>query len=160
MNPEHQIHVTDLEFWLILFAVVALLLLPRLLPRLLLGLGVYLSPQEVKSRLDAGDELVLLDVRTPSEYLGELGHIRGAELLPLSELSAATADEAWVTAHTRCPVVLICRTDLRAGIAARKLRRAGLEKVMVMGGGMQAWRDDLFPVEREGRTNGRSSTSD
>ena len=52
-----------------------------------------------------GPEVRRIDVREPDEFIGPLGHLPGAELVPLGTLEAASAD--WPREH---PLLLICRS--------------------------------------------------
>jgi sulfur dioxygenase len=77
----------------------------------------------------------IVDVRTPEEFGGELGHIEGAELVPLD--SAIAEAEAW---DREQPVVLVCRSGGRSGKVAVDLERRGFKRVASMRGGMRAFR--------------------
>jgi rhodanese-related sulfurtransferase len=85
----------------------------------------------------------LVDVREPFEYTGDLGHIAGAELVPLGSVSGAAS--SW---DPNEPIVLICRSGGRSGRAADALVRAGFKNVMNMAGGMMAYNAAGLPVER------------
>lgn len=85
----------------------------------------------------------IVDVREPAEYTGELGHIAGAELVPLG-----TVDRAAATWDRDAPLVLVCRSGGRSGKAALALLDAGFKKVVSMAGGMLAWNASAIPVER------------
>ncbi len=85
----------------------------------------------------------LIDVREPHEYVGELGHIPGAELVPLASVAAAAT--AWDRARD---VILICRSGARSGRAAEAMVAAGFARVMNMAGGMLAYNAAGLPVER------------
>ena len=87
----------------------------------------------------------LVDVREPDEYTGELGHVPGAELVPLAQIDAAS--EAW---DRTLPLVLICRSGARSGRAAAALVAKGFTRPINMTGGMLAWNACSFPVERRG----------
>jgi rhodanese-related sulfurtransferase len=148
MEPETQITMNDAEAWLILLLVALTMLLPRLLSRLLLGFKAFLPPSEVKRRQETGGPLLLVDVRTRREFLGELGHIRGAVNIPLNEFRRAIADRNnTLPFHDDIPIILICRTDSRAAYAARLLKKAGFVDISVMSGGMQNWNSEAFPTE-------------
>lgn len=84
----------------------------------------------------------LVDVRTAMEF--EEKHIPGAELHPLHELDPGRLREK---AEKR-PVCLICRTGSRAGQAANKLAEVGLEPVVVLENGLEAWESAGFPLRR------------
>jgi len=85
----------------------------------------------------------LVDVREPHEFSGELGHIRGAELVPL-----ATVEAAATTWNKEDELVLVCRSGKRSGTAAAQLARQGFRRVMNMDGGMLAWNAANLPVDR------------
>lgn len=87
--------------------------------------------------------LRVVDVRESHEFYGELGHVPGAELVPLGHL--LTAAPHWPKEH---PVVLVCRSGARSGNAAHALTRLGFAHVMNMTGGMLAWNAAGLPVER------------
>lgn len=98
---------------------------------------------EFKQRLDAGEELLVLDVRTPGDFTGEQGHLSAARNLPLEELPARLDDlEPWLER----PVTLVCRTDRRSAKAAAILSQAGFADVQVVRGGMTAWLGNGWPV--------------
>ena len=84
----------------------------------------------------------VLDVREQDEYRGPLGHIRGAILIPLSELPAR-ADEL----QRDRPVVAVCRSGARSAQAVVLLQKAGFTDVANLAGGMLRWRAEGNPVE-------------
>jgi rhodanese-related sulfurtransferase len=98
--------------------------------------------EEVHRRLGA---VRLVDVREPHEYVGELGHIRTAELVPLATVGAAA--DAWDRTQ---PLVLICRSGARSARAALELIAKGFTQPINMAGGMMAWNAHSLPVERPG----------
>ena len=104
-----------------------------------------LAPREVRLQLSAPTPPVLLDVREPEEYSGDLGHVPGATLVPLKEL-ARRADELY--AHKDRHLVAVCRSGVRSTTAAAILTSLGFERVSNMKGGMLAWNDAGLPVER------------
>ena len=85
----------------------------------------------------------LVDVREPHEYLGELGHVPGSELVPLASVAAAA--QRW---DRERDVILICRSGARSGRAAEAMVAAGFARVMNMAGGMLAYNAAGLPVER------------
>jgi sulfur dioxygenase len=82
----------------------------------------------------------LLDVRSAAEFDGQLGHLEGAQLIPLDDLRTRVAD---VPADK--PVVVVCQTGMRAGLGTAILRKAGLAQVANLAGGMVRWRDLGLP---------------
>ncbi|NVJ00535.1 rhodanese-like domain-containing protein [Myxococcus sp. AM009] len=93
------------------------------------------------SRLDTlGPEVRRIDVREPDEYTGPLGHLPGAELVPLGTLEAAAA--AW---PREAPLLLICRSGGRSAQAAELLARGGFKHLFNLAGGMLAVREPPAP---------------
>lgn len=86
----------------------------------------------------------VIDVREPSEFTGELGHLRNAELVPLATLVAVAA--SWNRAE---PLVLVCRSGGRSGRAAQQLATLGFRKLYNLSGGMLAHGAAGLPVSRE-----------
>jgi uncharacterized membrane protein YdjX (TVP38/TMEM64 family)/rhodanese-related sulfurtransferase len=122
---------------------IAFAFLPRLVARLRQRPMVQVAGLEAS--LDAGDPLLVLDVRTAADFDGEQGYIGGALNLPLEELPQRLAD---LGDDPERPIALVCRTDCRSAKAAALLAQRGLAKVQVVQGGMTAWLDHDWPVER------------
>ncbi len=87
--------------------------------------------------------VLVLDVREPEEFVGPLGHVPGARLLPLGELPARI-DSLPVDR----PIVTVCRTGARSAQAAVLLQRAGIERVANLAGGMVRWVAQRYPIDR------------
>ena len=107
--------------------------------------GVWeIQPTALEERIAGAPvkDIQIIDVREPAEFTDVLGHIRGARLLPLSEL-AARADEI---ARDR-PVVTVCRSGARSAQATVLLRKAGYTQLANLAGGMLRWRAESLPVE-------------
>jgi len=98
-----------------------------------------LEPSQVQTMISQSTRPYLLDVRTPGEY--KQGHVKGAELIPLDELSSKMA---------RLPkgreIICICESGNRSSIAARQLKTQGY-KVSNMRGGMFHWVHAGLPVK-------------
>jgi len=86
-------------------------------------------------------EVVIVDVRQAWEY--EDVHVEDSILIPLDELSERT-DEV----PTDQPVILLCRSGNRSGQALRLLENAGFDNVHNLVGGITAWEQQGYPVER------------
>jgi glyoxylase-like metal-dependent hydrolase (beta-lactamase superfamily II) len=97
---------------------------------------------DVQTRREHGAALVLLDVRTPLEFESE--RIDGALNVPLDQLDGRL-DEIPGDGD----LVVVCRTGIRATIAAETLGRAG-RRAQVLEGGMLGWRRARLPL-RVGR---------
>jgi sulfur dioxygenase len=110
-----------------------------------LGRVKQLLARELHTQLSAATPPVLLDVREPGEFTGELGHIAGSILIPLRHLPQR-ANELEKFKHRK--VVAICRAGVRSTTAAAILTGLGFEEVCNLKGGMLDWVDAKFPVER------------
>jgi rhodanese-related sulfurtransferase len=89
---------------------------------------------ELKAARARGEELLLLDVREPSEYAR--AHIEGAQLMPLGELEGRLPElGSW--RHRR--VVIHCHHGGRSARACALLRENGFDRVENLAGGIDAW---------------------
>lgn len=120
----------------------AVAFLPRLIGRL--RQGPMLDTETLKQQL-SGSPPLLLDVRTPEEFHGESGHIPGALNIPLQELERRLEE---LVPHDETPIAIICRTDVRSNKAALLLAKNGFSHLHVVRGGMSAWNERGYPVER------------
>ena len=103
-----------------------------------------LSPVEVLALVRSDSPPLVLDVREPNEYNGELGHIRGSKMIPLKDLaSRATELEECKNKH----VIAICRAGVRSSTAAAILTSLGFEHVSNLRGGMLEWNEQKLPIE-------------
>jgi sulfur dioxygenase len=102
--------------------------------------GIWeVQPHWVQEHLPA---LRVIDVREPDEYEGPLGHIPGAILIPLGSLAQRAAE----IPRDR-PLVTVCRAGGRSAQASLLLRKAGIEKVANLAGGMLRWRAEHHDVD-------------
>lgn len=99
-----------------------------------------INATEAKIRIDSSTPPFLLDVREPQEY--REGHIDGARLLPLGELSHCLNE-----LPREREILVICRSGNRSGIATRQLLAAGY-KAINLSDGMLGWQRSGFPVRR------------
>jgi rhodanese-related sulfurtransferase len=95
-----------------------------------------ISVEELKTRIDAGETLHLLDVREPFEH--EDFNIGGV-LLPLGKVQTMQTEDIddWKDQEVIC----YCRSGNRSGQACMILETAGFSNVRNLSGGMNAWRD-------------------
>ena len=103
-------------------------------------LGPEVSP-DVVSQLNAQGDIVVIDVREPSEYAD--GHIAGATLIPLG-----TLPDNLSSVPTDQPVVLVCHSGNRSGQAYSYLTQQGFANVHNMTGGMIAWQAAGLNIEK------------
>ena len=100
-----------------------------------------IEPQALATRLEAGEPIQLIDVRTPEEFAQ--GHIEGAINIPVDEFDPAALPDA-VGAQR----ILYCRSDRRSGVAAERLAEAGNTTAVHMEGGILAWEEAGLPVQQ------------
>jgi rhodanese-related sulfurtransferase len=90
-------------------------------------------------------EVNLIDVRSPDEYVGELGHINGSRLVTLGpELDGFLA-----TANKQSPIIFICRSGVRSGKATTQAMGLGFKNIFNMEGGMLAWNSLALPISKK-----------
>ena len=99
-----------------------------------------LTPEEAKARLDSGDALTLLDVRTEAEY--EESHIPGAVLLPVGAIDQDTAAE--VIPEKDSTVLVYCRSGNRSKTASSALAELGYTNIYEFGG-INTWPYETEP---------------
>jgi rhodanese-related sulfurtransferase len=95
-----------------------------------------ISPMDLKQRLDAGDDIAVLDVRTPPEF--ERGRIKNAVHIPLGALRKRAGE-----LPRDKEIVVYCGSSLRAYEGALILRNAGYEHVKVLDGSVAMWPYEL-----------------
>jgi len=97
-----------------------------------------ISPRDLKTRIDAGENIFLLDVREPREY--EICHIGGC-LIPLAEIRTRVGE-----LDPSRDTVVYCRRGERSAAAVAFLKRAGFTRVRNLRGGLLAWAEDVDPA--------------
>ena len=80
----------------------------------------------------------IIDVRSPAEFDGELGHLPGAELAPLARLTQRAA--TWPKGE---PLLVTCRTGQRSHHACTLLTSMGFTDVTNLDGGLVAWHQTM-----------------
>jgi len=93
--------------------------------------------EELKRRLEAGEELFVLDVREPHEY--QICNI-GGYLIPLGDLPKRVNE-----LDSSREIVAHCRSGIRSAKAIGFLQQAGFKKVHNLAGGILAWADRVDP---------------
>ena len=90
------------------------------------------TPQEVKSRLERGDRLVLVDVREPWEV--QLVSLKEAQHIPMEEMPWRVEE-----LNPEDEVVVLCHTGVRSGMVVQWLRSQGFGRAWNLQGGIDAW---------------------
>jgi len=91
------------------------------------------TPEEVKKMMEEKAEMVLLDVRTPMET--SRGVIKGAKLIPMSELQARSGE-----LPKNKDIIVYCAVGNRSAAATRFLNNMGFERAKNMTGGYAKWK--------------------
>ncbi len=86
----------------------------------------------------------IVDVREAPEFIDRLGHLHGATLVPLSQLTGRV-DEF----DRAQPIVAVCRSGVRSAQASVLLTKAGFGKVANLAGGMLRWKLEGYPVDSD-----------
>ena len=125
----------------------ALLAVVAFLPRLIGNLrrGPMIDIPELRQRIDTEKKLLVLDVRTPEDFVGEQGHIEEAVNIPIEDLQQRV-DE--IGNYLEQPVAIVCRTDKKSAKAALLLAEEGFADVHIVRGGMTKWIEAGLPVIR------------
>jgi sulfur-carrier protein adenylyltransferase/sulfurtransferase len=98
-----------------------------------------ITATELKAKMDAGEDVQLIDVRQPDEYA--FAKIEGAKLIPLGEI-IQRMDELDPTRE----IILQCKAGGRSAMALQALQRAGFQGDMKnLRGGITAWSNDVDP---------------
>ncbi len=102
------------------------------------------GPAEVQRRLEAGEPVVLIDVRDPDEY-------REGFIEPATNISRGFLEfrVGGVAKEPDTPIVLYCQTGLRSMLAARALSELGYTNVASLQGGFQKWAQTGYPVAKD-----------
>ncbi len=100
-----------------------------------------MSVQELKQRLDKGDDLFILDVREPFEY--QIAQM-GGQLIPLNQLPARIGE-----LNPDREIVVQCKSGGRSQMAAEFLAKNGFQKVHNLTGGIIAWSSEIDPSVRK-----------
>jgi glyoxylase-like metal-dependent hydrolase (beta-lactamase superfamily II)/rhodanese-related sulfurtransferase len=98
-----------------------------------------IQPQALE---EVASSVQIVDVREHAEFIGPLGHIAAACLIPMADLPARLDD-----LDRARPVVAVCRSGARSAQAALLLGRAGFTEVANLAGGMLRWRAAGHPVQ-------------
>lgn len=97
------------------------------------------TPREIKQRLDAGEDLVLIDVREPDEMM--IAAIDGAQEYPMSQA------RTWIDALPKDrELVIFCHHGGRSMQVAMALAQRGHTNLTNMTGGINAWSDEVDPT--------------
>jgi membrane protein DedA with SNARE-associated domain/rhodanese-related sulfurtransferase len=111
-----------------------------------------ITPQELKRRVDKGDKVIVVDLRSDFEQAD--GRIPGALIAVgdnveelVSTIGPATIAESEVVLYCSCP------NEISSARAALRLKRHGVKRVRPLEGGFPVWKELGFPIEMPVRKN-------
>ena len=96
-----------------------------------------ISVQELKEKIDKGEDFQLIDVREDFEY--ETSNL-GGQLIPLGGILIETDKIA-----KDKDVVIMCRSGKRSAMAVQQLEQQGFTNLYNLHGGILAWAEDIDP---------------
>jgi len=96
-----------------------------------------LAVKELKRRIDAGEDVYILDVREPYEY--RIAQI-GGKLIPQTDVPNRLAE-----IDRNREVIVQCRSGVRSQRIAEYLKQQGYPRVVNLAGGILAWADEIDP---------------
>ena len=99
---------------------------------------LQVSVENLRTQMGSEHPPCILDVREEKEYNGELGHITGSTLIPLSQLPTRYEE---LHAYQRSHIVTVCRAGVRSTTAAAMLTAMGFSRITNLKGGMVEWHD-------------------
>jgi rhodanese-related sulfurtransferase len=102
-----------------------------------------ITVEEVKRKLDAGEQFHFIDVREDHEWQAD--HAAGAQHLGRGIIER---DIEKVVPERDAEVVLYCGGGFRSALAADNLQKMGYTSVLSMAGGIRAWREANYPLEK------------
>src|SRR5437764_9948795 len=104
----------------------------------------FMSMEEVRERLAAGDrDLVIVDVRERDAY--DAGHVPGAHHLARGQLELRVDKEL---PDPTARILTYCEFGKISMLAASTLRTMGYTRALALDGGIKAWREGDYPIER------------
>lgn len=107
------------------------------------SMPVVVTATDLAEYLKIRSDVTILDVRTPAEY--ESSHIPGSYNVPLDTLGEHAGELASAVGG---PVVLVCRSGMRAQQAEQTLQGTHLQRFHVLDGGLSSWEAAKLPVNR------------
>lgn len=106
--------------------------------------GIGTTPQLLTILLNR-EEAVVLDIRDSNVFKKE-GHIIGAVNIPLDSIDQSMKK---LEKYKKKIIVVVCGTGQKSIVLANKLRKQGFEKVQVLTGGLNAWKQANMPIVKK-----------
>ena len=103
---------------------------------------IEITPQQLKSRLDSGERIFLLDCREPFEF--QQARIAGGELIPMRSVPASL--QKIEGESDQGTVVVYCHHGMRSLQVAHWLREQGIGNCQSLAGGIDLWSCQVDPT--------------
>ena len=107
-----------------------------------------ISPKALFQRIQEGESVEIIDVRTPAEFRS--WHANPSRLVPLDALDCDKI-MAGRNGNAGAPLYVMCKSGMRSSQACKKFVEANHDCVVLIEGGLEAWEREGLPVERTGR---------
>ncbi|HUQ94639.1 MAG TPA: rhodanese-like domain-containing protein [Bryobacteraceae bacterium] len=106
------------------------------------SLPYEITPREVKTLLDGGSRLLLIDVREPHEHA--ICSVEGARLIPMNSVPERL--QAIEAAADESRVIVFCHHGVRSLTVVNWLRQQGVAECQSMSGGIDQWSAEIDPA--------------
>ncbi|MGO9640165.1 MAG: VTT domain-containing protein [Candidatus Acidiferrales bacterium] len=103
-----------------------------------------ISPQELKSRMDGGEDVLVVDLRGAMEFEAEPDGIPGAVRLDTTDVSEA---EPLFPRDREVVLYCSCPNEETSARMALFLKRRGVERIRPLAGGLVGWSEQGYPLE-------------
>jgi adenylyltransferase/sulfurtransferase len=100
-----------------------------------------ISARDVQQRIDAGEKLLLIDVREPHEFA--IAKIEGASLIPMRQVPGELQELEKRSDDAQ--LIVFCHHGVRSMNVVEWLRNQGVENCVSMAGGIDAWSLSVDP---------------
>jgi len=96
---------------------------------------------QVLTNLVNREKGIVIDIRAQADF--NKGHIHGARNIPLSKVKDNLKD---LEKYKNTPIIMVCANGISVAAACNTLKKAGMERVHKLAGGMSSWVADNLPV--------------
>ena len=109
-----------------------------------------IAPEELKRKLDAGEDVAIFDVRHGFDLMADPFVIPGAVVIAIEELEHRPdlSNGREVVVYCTCP------NEVSSAVAARSLQRRGILRARPLAGGLPSWRELGYPLQATGPSAG------
>jgi rhodanese-related sulfurtransferase len=105
-----------------------------------------ITPEELNQKIESGEQVTILDLRHPLDFLPQPYTIPGAIRMPMEQLQERHAE---IPRDREIVVYCTCPNEASSAMTAIKLRHYGITRVRPLEGGYYAWRDRGFRLDSE-----------